>query len=511
MAHQRTVFLCLVVGIIYQASVMAQTAPNKLPVPSEAAQAQAMALVREIYKSDYDKSTTTEQKVALAQRMIQKATETKDDPASHFVLLKVARDLAVQARKINLACQAIDQMAVTYEIDGIPMKLEVVSKIARTARLPDEHEVVASHAMTMVKQFVAADRLPEAIDVGKIALASARQSRKGDLVRQVIALNREVEAAANEYTKVEVALKTLETSPADPQANLLVGKYFCFQKNDWDKGIPMLALGNDEQLKALAVKELKGEGDPLAMGDAWWELAGKESGKTQEAMKGCAACFYRQALPTLTGLKKVKAEKRVKEAVVQRMAPKPVEKQLTEAQRNRLAAETVFKYGGTICIGDASKGVASDEGVVKTVGDLPKGEFRIRRYTFGGSLALKGVSLNDDKMKSLLQIDVPTLKCISFNNIRGITPESLLGVLKPSVVEFHIIAPWFTDEWCKVFVSSFPNLETWALGSRITDRSVEYLKQLKHLKHLRLYTRNLSPSAVDELKQAFPNCKIIQQ
>ena len=36
-----------------------------------------------------------------------------------------------------------------------------------------------------------------------------------------------------------------------PPANLTVGKYYCFQKGDWEKGLPMLALGQDETLKAL--------------------------------------------------------------------------------------------------------------------------------------------------------------------------------------------------------------------------------------------------------------------
>jgi len=42
---------------------------------------------------------------------------------------------------------------------------------------------------------------------------------------------------------------------------MAVGSYRCFMRNQWNKGIPMLALGNNPALKDLAVKELKGVTD----------------------------------------------------------------------------------------------------------------------------------------------------------------------------------------------------------------------------------------------------------
>ena len=101
-----------------------------------------------------------------------------------------------------------------------------------------------------------------------------------------------------------------------PLANLTVGKYYCFQIGDWEKGLPMLALGQDETLKALAAQEIAGvtkADDQVKVGDAWWNLAEKEQGKVQAALRGRANYWYQQALPELSGLAKAKLEKRIKE------------------------------------------------------------------------------------------------------------------------------------------------------------------------------------------------------
>ena len=106
----------------------------------------------------------------------------------------------------------------------------------------------------------------------------------------------------------------LEKTPGNPDANLVMGKYYCFAKNDWDKGMPMLALGNDEALKALAVQELQGAAsstEQATLGDGWWNQAENQDERTKKVMKARAGVWYAQALPGLSGLAKGKVEKRL--------------------------------------------------------------------------------------------------------------------------------------------------------------------------------------------------------
>jgi hypothetical protein len=115
---------------------------------------------------------------------------------------------------------------------------------------------------------------------------------------------------------VKQALATLEVKPTDPASNLTVGRFRCFQKGDWDSGLPMLALGSDSTLKALAEKELaepKSADEQAKLADGWWTAAEKEEGTTRRHIHSQAAHWYRRALPDLTGLDKARAEKRLEE------------------------------------------------------------------------------------------------------------------------------------------------------------------------------------------------------
>jgi len=53
------------------------------------------------------------------------------------------------------------------------------------------------------------------------------------------------------------------------------------------------------------------------LADDWWNLAEKEKDWTKAAVQSRAAHWYEQALPKLTGLDKVKVEKRLETAATQ--------------------------------------------------------------------------------------------------------------------------------------------------------------------------------------------------
>ncbi len=128
-----------------------------------------------------------------------------------------------------------------------------------------------------------------------------------------------LEAAAGEAgPELQAALATLREKPEDPQANLLVGRYLCFVKGAWDQGIPLVALGSDEGLKAIAQRELEGTDgyhEQVEIGDGWWELADAHEGQEKEAMLLRAGSWYREARKAqLTSvLLKAKLDKRLGE------------------------------------------------------------------------------------------------------------------------------------------------------------------------------------------------------
>ena len=289
----------------------------RLPVPPDAAQAESLSLVREVYKADYDKAKSVVDRQALARKMLALAAETRDDPAGQFVLLKLTRDIAAQAGDGQTAIQAVDAMAKTFQVDAVVMKTDVLAVLAKRARQSAEHKAIVEQAARLIDQAVAADKFELAETLGAMGLASAKQSGATPLTKQLRSRIAEVKEIAEAYEQVKAAAATLDAKPTDPEANLIVGRYKCFVKGDWDTGLLMLALGTDPALATLAVKELEGAksaDEQVKLGDSWWALADKQDGAAKGQIQGRAGIWYKQALPWLTGLRKGRAEKRLKEA-----------------------------------------------------------------------------------------------------------------------------------------------------------------------------------------------------
>ena len=102
--------------------------------------------------------------------------------------------------------------------------------------------------------------------------------------------------------------------PAHPEANEIVGSYYCLVKQRWEDGLPLLARAADPRLAELAELELKRPATPpeqLALADRWWMYAESEA-KHKLALRARAAYWYRQALSGLPpGLERIKAETRL--------------------------------------------------------------------------------------------------------------------------------------------------------------------------------------------------------
>ena len=270
---------------------------EKLPIPDDAAQEKVMATIRDIYKDDY------KDKTALARKLIQKANETQNT-TDRFVLLQEAKDLASETWQGQVAFEAIDAMASEYDISSPEMKAAVIEQAAKKPRITAEQKTaIANAALQVVDEAIGEDKFDAAKKAGRIASQLVRQTKDKDLLQEVVAKGKQVGTAAKAYADAQEAIATLKDKPDDPDANVAVGKYLCFNKGNWAKGLPMLAKGNDAELKALAAKDIAGTAsadEQAKLGDAWWGVSTER-----------ASYWYEQALPGLTGLEKDRVEKRV--------------------------------------------------------------------------------------------------------------------------------------------------------------------------------------------------------
>lgn len=326
-------------------AIAADSPPAKSPVPAADAQTQAGKLIREVYGSEYAAAKTAQQKTTLAKKMIEKAMQSADDAASQYVLLKTARDIAAAGGDLATAFQAIEQLDRAFTVDALAMKAAVLAKVETAARQPSQLKSIAEEALGLIDDAVAADKTEILTELADLALAASRKLKDKDLLKQAQRRKKDVEQIVQAAEEVQSAKKKLEDAPNDPAANSIVGRYLCFVKGDWEQGVPMLALGDDAELKKLATRDIEGAKDAkeqAALGDAWWDLSETKAGREAERMKERSYHWYKQAMPGLTGLAKDKVEKRLQQTAMlddrprsQQAATEPG----TEARRSKPGAK----------------------------------------------------------------------------------------------------------------------------------------------------------------------------
>ncbi len=195
--------------------------------------------------------------------------------------------------------------------DILDVKLEAIQKVGKTARTPSQSKMLLGLAFPVLDGLVAQDRYEDAVNVGAMAVAAARNSLDAALVEQALNRRQQVEDLAQAYAALQPFLVKREQDPADPEANLAIGRFRCLLKGDWSTGLPLLAAGGNAAPAVLAAQELAGTAPAEELADGWWELAENEQEGTKHQLRNHAISWYTQALPTLDGDAKAKAALRI--------------------------------------------------------------------------------------------------------------------------------------------------------------------------------------------------------
>jgi formylglycine-generating enzyme required for sulfatase activity/pimeloyl-ACP methyl ester carboxylesterase len=309
---------------------VAAATPRRLAVPDPSAQERAKKLVEDVFQEEIEKADTIAARQALAKRLFQQGIETENDAAVRFVLFQMAKEMAAGANDGPTAFAAIDKMAEYFDIDPFAMKQETLAGFAKNTRTLAAHRAIAEKALVVLDEAMGDNNFEAARELGKLAFAEATKCHDKNLTQEVRSRAKDLQQTKKAFAEVEEVIGTLKKHPDDPEANAAVGKYTCLVKGDWERGLPMLAKGSAEELKALAARDLKRptKGDEqAALADAWYELAGTEGTLTKRHAQLQAAHWYWLADSNVTGLMKTKVKKRMK-ALAPLVATLPVSKQI---------------------------------------------------------------------------------------------------------------------------------------------------------------------------------------
>ena len=214
-------------------------------------------------------------------------------------------------------------------------------------------------------------QLEEAIDLALeikeyqtvLALCDYRAARFEGL--EALTQRKEAFGKAKTSPVIAAAIILLE-KPIDPNANLAVGRFFCFDQANWEVGLPLLAFGADADLKRAAELELAKPGEAVkkkAVGDLWYDLGMKAKKPLKEPLLTRGLFWYQQAKTGLTGAVKDQVAKRIEE-ISALLPPPPIQDwdKLTAKQWDQLKGEEFTICGPQEFPGHQHPPVAGPEG-----------------------------------------------------------------------------------------------------------------------------------------------------
>lgn len=291
-------------------SYAADPPAERLPVPNSAAQGKFQAALRSQYKQDFAKRTPEDQ-LALAEDFHKQALKEGTDPVRQYVLLREARDLATNAGNFDIAFAIIDDTARLFTVDPNELKVTALTNAMDRTTIP-KAELFENYHKVGEASLEHGD-VQLAYQVTVLERIIVRGTKDPTLTQRARQFELRVHDARREYANIVAAARKLQTSPDDADANLLVGRYFCFFQRKWDEGLPLLAQGADPRLRDLAKRDVDGPGDEKAMlelADAYWDLPDSKQAP-QRAARERAAHWYAEALPKLDAEKKSRAQERI--------------------------------------------------------------------------------------------------------------------------------------------------------------------------------------------------------
>jgi hypothetical protein len=287
---------------------------KRLPVPSKAALSQSRNLLREVFAKELSDHSPEARRV-LAARFLTEADKAADQPADAYVLLGGAYQAAKEASDLELCMRAINAMTQQFDMDAMNLKLGALSAILPGGD-PAKARAVAIAGLTLLDEAVAVDDY----DAAREASARIEQAaaRAGDVSLLAYARDKMKEARliGVEYERIQKDLATAG-SQRDAKSNEAIGRFLCFIKGDWQNGLPFLAQGDDIGLRAVAEEELAAPGDEKALkvAEDWWAAGQKATGAIRTAIERHAGTQYQAALGKLSGLEKLRVEKRLAEVM----------------------------------------------------------------------------------------------------------------------------------------------------------------------------------------------------
>lgn len=273
----------------------------------------AQNLVAEAYRSDYESAITRQARQMLVARILRDADATQD-VSNRYAAMHAARNIAILDCEVESAFRIIEAIEAIYRIDGLRQRSDVLLAVSQDEKLFASNLDIGTAFHAVIAMALDEDRFDIAVSLSERNLEVARKTRDSEKMKVATALLDEVRRLRSEFSRVRSALAVLKSSPTDASANLIVGKHLCFYKGDWERGLPMLALADEEQIRTAAIADLeqpKNADEQMLLADQWFKIGQGMPNRLKRNLWTRAESWYRKSASTLEGVDRARVQGRL--------------------------------------------------------------------------------------------------------------------------------------------------------------------------------------------------------
>ncbi|MBC8869994.1 MAG: hypothetical protein H8E44_11280 [Planctomycetes bacterium] len=289
--------------------------PKRRQVPDLDSRQRTKNEITELYGLAAD--TLPSKKKQLCKEFMELARDPKETEGRRFVFLDLSAQLARDTGDAVAMLEAVEEIGQNYDVRTADVKANMLVQLLGTAEDQTRVMTFLKTSQDVVCDAVKADDFDAANRLSTVAVGLCDRQVGGKEFRQGIRdLCTEVERLRVEYELVEKAQSELERDDANPDARWTVGRWFCFIKNDWDRGLGYLASANDASIREIAHRELQGvsvdAAERIALANSWWNVAQNVDEDIRHGVLLRARHWYTQIdRNSLSGFEQDKTDQRV--------------------------------------------------------------------------------------------------------------------------------------------------------------------------------------------------------
>ncbi len=291
---------------------------TKARVPLGFEQEAAEKVLRDLYGARY-RDTSRLGMRSFARVLLARASEERENVALQFVILRDARDIAARSGDAMLAFDVIDALAAVFDVKSTEMKEQALETARRSAREEEDLESIAEACMRLARDAFALDDYDRAKKFLRTGQTAARKVTDTSHTSRFRIALRQVARVQRSYRDARRAIDRLEADASLPDANLEAGRFYCFVKGAWRRGLRLLSHGVDERLAEVAKKELAAlERQPAIddlprLADLWFEAArGLDRAEAEQARARAGRWLVQHAFH-LSGVERRRVVSRIEE------------------------------------------------------------------------------------------------------------------------------------------------------------------------------------------------------